>query len=319
MRYRIALCGFGEFEHRALRFSIEHAANPGAAAYEVVEALAQADFAVVDADSPPAVKGVALAGRMAQAVFVGAVAPPGAGLHLPRPIDPTRIRRLLDRLSAQHETPRARSRATDERTLPTLDDVVAAPTAAAATPADVAPPAAVPSTALQRAAKDAARGAARRARLASHHAGQASAEQLHDVLVLDADADASAALCALLERFGFNAYSVRSIAQATERLEARPFAAYFLDIALGIEPGANPGADAGAALALLQRIRERPLPEGHPAPAVLMTTAQLHPADRVRAALAGVATPLVKPLSRGDVARALEGSGVALPTDARRR
>src|SRR5487761_2718889 len=75
MRYRIALCGFGEFEHRALRFSIEHAATVGGAAYEVVAALAQADFAVVDADSPPAVKGVALAGRMAQAVFVGAVAP----------------------------------------------------------------------------------------------------------------------------------------------------------------------------------------------------------------------------------------------------
>ncbi|MDE2093670.1 MAG: hypothetical protein KGL99_12690 [Burkholderiales bacterium] len=319
MRYRIALCGFGEFEHRALRFSIEHAAALGGPAYEVVEALAQADFAVVDADSPPAVKGVALAGRVAHAVFVGAVAPPGADLHLPRPIDPTRIRRLLDRLSAQHGAPRARSRAPDERTLPTLDDVVASPTSAASA-ADTALPASASSITAQRAAKEAARSAARRARLASHRAGQAPAEPLHDVLVLDADADASAALCALLERFGFNAYSVSSIAQAIERLEARPFAAYFLDIALGgIDPGANPGADAGAALALLQRIHERPLPEGHPAPAVLMTTAQLHPADRVRATLAGLATPLVKPLSRGDVARALEGSGVALPTDARRR
>lgn len=318
MRYRIALCGFGEFENRALRFSIEHAAPLGGAGYDVVDALAQADFAVVDADSEPAVKGVVLSGRMPQAVFVGAVAPLGAALHLPRPIDPTRIRRLLDQLSAQGAAPPPpQARASVGRTPPTLDDVVATPIAAADVATD-APLAAARSTTLHRAAKDAARGAARRARLASHRAGLVLAEPLRDVLVLDADADTSASLCTLLERFGFNAYSVRSIDQAVERLAVRPFAAYFLDIALGgVEPGANPGADAGAALALLQRIRERPRPEGHPVPAVLLTTTQLHPADRVRAALAGLDTPLVKPLRRGDVARALESGGVTLPADAR--
>ena len=308
MRYRIALCGFGEFEHRALRFSIEHAAALGGAGYDVVDALAQADFVVVDADSKPAVKGVVLSGRMPQAVFVGAVVPPGAALHLPRPIDPTRIRRLLDQLCAQRATPQTRTKAPVERALPTLDDVVAAPIMAVTAAASSAAP--------QRAAKDAARGAVRRARLASHRAGQAPTALLRDVLVLDADAEAGASLCALLEHFGFNAYSVRSIAQAIERLTERPFAACFLDIALG---GIDQGADPGAGVALLQRIHERPLPEDHPAAVVLMMTAQLHPADRVRAALAGLAAPLVKPLSRGDVARALEGSGVALPTDARRR
>ena len=310
MRYRIALCGFGEFEHRALRFSIEHAATLGGAAYDVVDALAQADFAVVDADSKPAVKGVVLSGRVPQAVFVGAVAPPGAALYLPRPIDPTRIRRLLDQLSAQGAAPQTQAKAPVERALPTLHDVVAAPTAAA-TGATDAPLGAAPSTAPHRAAKDAARGAARRARLASHRAGQALAEPLRDVLVLDADAAAGALLCALLERFGFNAYSATSIAGALERLAVRPFAACILDIALG-------DTDQGAGLALLQRIHERAMPDGHSAAAVLMVTAHLDPADRVRAALAGLAAPLVKPLSRGDVARALEGCGVALPSDARR-
>jgi hypothetical protein len=38
----------------------------------------------------------------------------------------------------------------------------------------------------------------------------------------------------------------------------------------------------------------------------------------VNAALAGVGTPLVKPVSRGDAARTLEGFGVILPSDARR-
>lgn len=102
MRYRIALCGFGEFEYRALRFSIEHTATLGGVGYDVVEALAHADFAVVDADSKPAVKDVVQSGRLPHAVFVGTAAPAGARLHLARPIDPTRIRRLLDQLSLIH-------------------------------------------------------------------------------------------------------------------------------------------------------------------------------------------------------------------------
>ena len=52
--------------------------------------------------------------------------------------------------------------------------------------------------------------------------------------------------------------------------------------------------------------------------AVLLVTAQLNPADRVRATLAGIKAPLTKPVSRGDVARALESCGVTLPADARR-
>jgi CheY-like chemotaxis protein len=57
---------------------------------------------------------------------------------------------------------------------------------------------------------------------------------------------------------------------------------------------------------------------GHPTPAVLIVTAELQPADRVRAALAGINSPLIKPVTRGDVARALEASDVLLPADARR-
>jgi len=51
---------------------------------------------------------------------------------------------------------------------------------------------------------------------------------------------------------------------------------------------------------------------------VLMVKAHLDPTDRVRAALAGLGEPLIKPLGRGAVARALEGAGVVLPADARR-
>ena len=66
MRYRIALCGFSEFECRAMHFSFQHSDSPQDTGYDVVEALGDADFAVVDADSKPAVKGVALLGRVAE-------------------------------------------------------------------------------------------------------------------------------------------------------------------------------------------------------------------------------------------------------------
>ena len=54
MRYRIALCGFSEFEYRAMHFSFQHP-DAGEPHYDVVDTLAEADFAIVDADSTPAV------------------------------------------------------------------------------------------------------------------------------------------------------------------------------------------------------------------------------------------------------------------------
>jgi CheY-like chemotaxis protein len=304
MRYRIALCGFSEFEYRAMHFSFQHPPEFQESTYDVVDALADADFAVVDADSQPAVKGVVQSGRVAQSVFVGSTAPDGAASHLPRPIDPRRILRTLDRLTSRRPgaAPAIGLPVPEVREVPTLDDVVEIQPAEAAPPSEPASPAA-----LRRAAKTAARAAARRARLASARNGAAPVEPLSDVLVLDPDAAANAQLCTLLRRFGFEPHAVASISQAIRPLLTRPFAAIFLDIPLD---------DAG--VALLQRIRELPPPPDHPGPAVLMMAAQLDPAERVLAELAGLGAPLVKPLSRGDVARALEAADVVLPADARR-
>ncbi len=312
MRYRIALCGFSEFEYRAMHFSFLHPTGFRESEYDVVDALSDADFAVVDADSKPAVKGVLQSGRIAQTVFVGAAAPVGAASHLQRPIDPTRILRTLDELTARHAAgvgtgsgsePPAQTRAFE---LPTLDDVVALPQAAIEAAALI-PPAVSGTSTPQNAAKAAARAKARRARLASDRQQPGQAEPPTDVLVLDSDTVSNTLLCALLERFGFQAHAVATIAQANAQLATRPFAAVFLDMALD---------DAG--VALLQQIRALPAPWPHPRPAVLIVSGKLDPADRVRAALAGLSEPLIKPLGRGDVARALEGNGVVLPADARR-
>ncbi len=310
MRYRIALCGFSEFEYRAMHFSFQHPPNGfGESEFDVVDALSEADFAVVDADSSPAVKGVVMSGRVGQSVFVGHMAPDGAALHLPRPIDTHRILRSLGELIIRLRRPaRSRSQAPDNRELPTLDDVVAQPQAAIEAAA-YAPPVPDPLGSLPRVqAKAAARAAARRARLANHPFESADAEPLRDVLVLDADAVAAARLRELLERFGFSTHAVTQIDAAEAQLAARPFAAVFVDVALDDE-----------GVALLQHIRALPAPWPHASPALLMVSAPLDPMDAVRAALAGVPKPLTKPVTRGDVARALESHGVALPSDARQR
>lgn len=333
MRYRIALCGFSEFEFRAMLFSFQHPSGTLGSEYEVVADLAQADFLVVDADAPSAVKGVIGAGQLDQAIFIGTGAPSGASWRLPRPIDTLRILRMLDDIIDGQTVPVPFHDVPSERVFPTLDDAVddtvdlpatappclvvdipaSGPVTAPALggPSDVAPD--DPSSgvnarrALQSLAKAAARAAARRARLASAPAAIGAPEPLRDVLVLDADRSANQRLCELLERFGFLPHPVHHIAQADGELARRPYAAVFLDIALD-----DRGGD------LLQRIRALPRADPHASPAVLMVTATMDPTERVRAALAGVAAPLVKPLTRGDVARALESVGVVLPSDARR-
>lgn len=305
MRYRIALCGFSEFEYRAIHFSFQHPPGFHDSEYDVVDSLLDADFAVVDADSTPAVRGVMQSGRMAQSVFVGTAAPYGAAWHLRRPIDPTRILRTLDALTAYKNQGAATTQPSALHDLPTLHDIVALPQAAIEAAA-VVPPAAS-SQPPPSAAKAAARAKARRARLASDRSDPAAVEPLRDALVLDADAVANTLLCALLERFGFQAHSVATISQAEGQLAQRPFAAVFLDVALD---------DAG--FALLQQIRALPAPWPHAGPAVLMISSHVDPASRVRAELAGLGTLLTKPLGRGDVARALESAGVVLPADARR-
>lgn len=395
LRYRLALRGFSEFERRGIHFSFRHPASIRETFYDIVDTLAAAELVVVDADSKKAVADVISAGRLAHAVFVGSTAPAGAAAHLRRPIDPSRILRVLDDLTASHaarafqarlqplvlsDAPAAGSKAVTPMT-PTGSTAsvglapiaapatavdlwaVGAPAAAAdlspfVTPAaavDMAPVAAPPTTvevvpiaatvtavdpspvvesavailtpippaaaatlapiaAASRtrppvdspgSTKTAARAAVR-ARLADDRAEPDATEALRNVLVVDPDGVANTMLCVLLERFGFQVNSVLSIARAMEKLALRPYVAIFVDIAFD---------EAG--LALLQHIQALPPLKKYAPPEVLKMSARLNPSDHVRAGLAGIGAPLLKPLSRGDVARALENRGVNLPYDAR--
>ena len=157
-------------------------------------------------------------------------------------------------------------------------------------------------------AKALARQAARRARLAQD-AAAAAAPVPRDVLVLEEDDGARRQLCELLGGFGFEVHAAETLDQADALLKTRPFAAAFLDLVLE-------GAEEGAGLELCYRIKQGG--PGGPT-AVVVLAAQERPADRVRAALARSDVYLPRPISRGDVARALESCGVRLPADARRR
>ena len=131
------------------------------------------------------------------------------------------------------------------------------------------------------------------------------------MLVLDRNDQARDHLCTLLEHFGFCTYPARSNSQALWLIEARPFRAAFLDIAFD---GSNQSAD----IEVCRRIKTSSDLANQPMPVLFIVSGDTQPSDRVRAALLGSDAFLVKPLGRGDVARALEACGVTMPSDDRR-
>lgn len=132
-----------------------------------------------------------------------------------------------------------------------------------------------------------------------------------DVLVLDVDDGAREQLCALLEAFGFRTHPVQSTMQAVRMLAAKRYAVAFLNIIFD-------GSAAPAAHDLCSRVKAPPVHAGDPACALIVVTGSARPVERVRAELAGCDAFLLKPVSRGSVAQALEACGVALPIDSRR-
>ncbi len=162
-----------------------------------------------------------------------------------------------------------------------------------------------PTPAAEVDAKTARRTAVRRAVIA-----QAAAQAPIDLMVFDEDDDARASLCELLTGFGFDAVPARSQAEVARLLRLGPFAAVFLQVALD-------GAGSEDAMQLC-RLVKRQANAGAPAAALVVIADAVRPVDRVRATMAGADDFLVKPLSRGAIARALEVCGVALPSDPRR-
>ena len=132
-----------------------------------------------------------------------------------------------------------------------------------------------------------------------------------DALVLEGDDAAREQLCGLLEVFGFRTHPVQSTMQAVRMLAAKRYAVAFLNIIFD-------GSAAPAAHDLCSRVKAPPTHASDTVCALIVVTGAARPVERVRAELAGCDAFLLKPVSRGAVAQALEACGVALPIDSRR-
>ena len=162
------------------------------------------------------------------------------------------------------------------------------------------------------AAKAAARRASRLARLAQVE-GAATASP-REVLLLD-PTPSGGLLEALLGAFGFQVRRVDTLAAAMSALARAPVAAAFVDM----DAQDGNGLDS---LDFCQRVKQRQVslagPAPAPAPAVMLLSDRDSASARVRGQLAGADAFLVRPVGRGDAARALEDCRIGLPADARR-
>ncbi len=159
--------------------------------------------------------------------------------------------------------------------------------------------------------RTARRAFVRRERLLGESAASVAAPTVPEVLVLDADDTARDQICSLLRAFGFGVHAVNDPGKASALAASRAFAAAFVDIALD-------GADGGAGIDLCKHVRNASRRRGGAPTLLVLVAAQLRPIDRVRAALAGCDEVILKPVTRGSVARVLDSHHIVLPSDSRR-
>ena len=189
-----------------------------------------------------------------------------------------------------------------------------APVATAAPPPRrIAAPAAAPGSKppVAKAATKALRRAQVRRSLQANKVQPEAAAAPADVLVLESEDAAREQMCALLEAFGFRTHPVQSTMQAVRMLAAKRYAVAFLNIIFD-------GSAAPASHDLCSRVKAPPTHASDTVCALIIVTGSARPLERVRAELAGCDAFLLKPVSRGSVAQALETCGVSLPIDARR-
>lgn len=146
------------------------------------------------------------------------------------------------------------------------------------------------------------RAAVRRSQL--RRRTSAPAPTVFDVLVLEPDLESRLQICRVLVAFGFKPQVAVSVAEAQGLSLQRTHAAAILGLS----------EDEGGAAELCLQLRDAK--RGRPAALIAIVDRQRH-ADRVRMQLAGADQVLFRPAGRGDLARALESCGLALPQDPR--
>ena len=300
--FRVALVGFSAPERTALAGCFRMV-NHRVPRYEQVQETDDADLVVADADDALSERLVLDGGRLPDAVFVGRRAPAGAAAWLPRPLDPSQVLRSLDILAAaralgRHGTVRAAA------AWP-LPEPLAADKGAAGSPS------------LRRSTIEAA--LERIAAEAAADASAVTADEIDDeitggtaqattsaaaprALLVDSSEVALRFLQTRLARLGVASRLARDSDEALSLLEQFEPDLVFVDIELAPSSPLD-----GLTLARLVRTeratRVPPLP-------VFALAARIGEADRVRAALAGCETLLLKPPADPDLAALLARHGI---------
>ncbi len=292
--YKVVLRGFSAFERSALGSYFRLSADrlPG---YEQVPALADADFAVADADQPAVVDELRRHGRMPTTVFVGAEAPAGAVAWTMRPIDPLHVMRELDAIAALHHLP------------PSV-----APRAPGVPPPRNGNGGGNGFDHPQRRASDSQPGAFDDRPLDRAFAPPplpSQGEARGRALVVDDSEIALRALERQLQARGVRAQRSTHSTQALEALARETFDFVLIDVDLG------DGSELDG-LGLCRHIkRQHHHPAGRP-PVVLIVSAHAAPVDQVRGTLAGCDAYLAKPLDDAALRQALLRHGLPLEASA---
>jgi CheY-like chemotaxis protein len=173
----------------------------------------------------------------------------------------------------------------------------------------VQPPRSSSDAELRSALKTARRAEVRRARRQDFSTYTAFSSADSEVLVVDPDPGSRAQLCSVLGAFGFDVLAVGDATAVPFLAASRDFAAAFVDIDTS-------AVDGGDGIDLCKQFRGEAQRAG--TMVLVLVVAQLRPVDRVRAELAGCDETILRPVTRGIVARVLDARGIVLPSDARR-
>jgi CheY-like chemotaxis protein len=333
-RYRVSLLGFSGLERNALvsHFRMASKREPS---YEHEQLLGDADFVVADADHEPSVALVQATERMADTVFVGLAAPPGAPLHLPRPVDALAVLRALDRLAAARrgaaaaplppapggsgvrtviQTPSRKGAHDGERGDEAAPAVPAAPRAAPGRTPPVAPPVELfeltlpalspppppPPPPTPPPSPPSPTRAPARTRAAGTR--RAAPPPPTSALIVDDSEVAQRFLEIRLQRFGVDVGRAATSDEALHALGRVGYDLVFLDLELG-------EASELDGLALAQKIK-REYADRMPPTTVVMVSAHCTEMDRVRGMLAGCDAFLGKPLDDAELERLLRRHGL---------
>ena len=295
----VAILGFSAFDRKALAsyFQLSGRSLPR---YVHVLNADLADLVIADADEAGVLELLQTLGRVQDALFIGALAPPDAAAWMMRPIDQTQVLRELDALMARRDNPASQPLPLPLpsslgqgalRTIGTLE-LPGLPTRRADD--DTPPPRRHPAQLDPREARRRELEALRRPQVAPR------------ALLVDDSEVALHFLKRQLLAYGVEADLARHSERALDLLTHHAYGLVFLDVDLGPHSRTD-------GLTLCHQIRYRLHHPGDRAPMVVMVSAFHDPVDQVRGTLAGAEAYLGKPLDLTALDRLLGRQGLYRP------